>query len=131
MNKKKIIIIIALLAIVVIGFFPVSNYLKTRILWKNVFDLKYEGSNYSSAFVGGEYTLSNKTNNTYKLEYIYVYVETIGKGNKTVKIKAYKTLLPNSSIEIQIREDDLLEAFGLEERPMWSIYIKGFEYKKQ
>lgn len=131
MKNKKIIIGMVVILLVAVAL-PSFNYLKTRVLWKNVFDLKYEGANSSKAFVGGDYTLTNKTSNTYQLEYIYVHAEPIVGSEKTVKIKIYQTVYPNSSVEIRILEDDLLELFGLDSVPIWGdISIKGFEYKKK
>lgn len=131
MKNKKIIIFIVLV-LVIIATFPCFNYLKTRVLWKNAFDLKYEGANDSNAFIGGEYSLANKTSNTYELQYIYVYAEPIISSGKTVKIRTYKTVYPNASVEIQISKEDLLNAFSLDSVPIWGdVSIKGFEYKKK
>lgn len=130
-RKTKIIITVAVILTAVLAFFG-FNYLKTRMLWKNTFDLKYEGTNKSKAFIGGEYTLLNKTSNTYSIDYIYVHAEPIIERGKTVKIKTYKTIYPNSSVDIQILKSDLLEAFGLEDVPIWGeIIIEGFEYNKK
>lgn len=137
-NKKIIISVIVILLI--IASFPCYNYLKTKVLWKNIFELKYDGA-YSSygknedgkrEFLGWKCTLKNKTNDTYELEYVYVYAEPIITSGKTVKIKTYKTVYPNSSVEIQISKEDLLEAFGLDSIPIWGdVSIKGFDYKKK
>lgn len=134
MKNKKIIIGMVAILLAIVTFLS-FNYLKTRILWENVFDLKYEGTVQSAVgnkFIGWEYTLINETDNTYSVEYAYVHANPIITEGKTVKIKTYITLYPNSSERLYISTDDLLEALGIDNVPIWGdISIKGFDYSNK
>lgn len=121
---KRVVVLLIIIILLALSVFC-ADYYKSRVAWKNLFDLSYLGS----SDIGYEYELENKTNSSYSASTVYIKISDAHR-DYIIPYDTVITLHPHGTKSFVITYKKLGEYFGKEEYHA-TLYIAGFEYEKK